>query len=123
MPVCPNEKTPQNTYFSAFFSMGMKKDLGGIASVKVKFFYAVKDGPTCLKQDEWACLATYGLFPLNHSNLKFFLVSSALFTILIFLFRILFRIFSVFFYFWKSYKFLLVLYIAVEKSSAILFNS
>jgi len=37
MPVCPNEKTPQNTYFSAFFSMGMKKDLGGIASVKVKF--------------------------------------------------------------------------------------
>ena len=38
--------------------MGMKKDLGGIASVKVFFFYAVKDSSLCLKQDEWACLST-----------------------------------------------------------------
>ena len=48
--------------------MSMKKDLGGIASVKVKFFYAVKDGPTCLKQDEWAYLATNECHGANPSS-------------------------------------------------------
>jgi len=58
MPVRPNLKTQENPYFSEFFSMSTEKDPGGIASVKVSFFYAVQDSPPCLKQDGWACLAT-----------------------------------------------------------------
>ena len=42
MPVCINLKTRENPYFSAFFSMGMKKDLGGIASVKVSFLMRLR---------------------------------------------------------------------------------
>ena len=37
MVICPNLETQENPYFSAFLSMPMKKDLGGIASVKVSF--------------------------------------------------------------------------------------
>ena len=44
--------------FVAFVCVSMKQDLGGIASVKVSFFYAVKDKRLCPKWDGAACRAT-----------------------------------------------------------------